>query len=110
MNELSRTFRLIAVTSRNPSDALPTQEWMVWHELFPHFETVIHFDDKRSVLEHYGAVAHVDDAPDKIESLHGSTVTPVIFDQPYNRNMAGLRIHKWTSESILTIRMIQSLL
>lgn len=88
-------YRLIVVTSRDPSDAIPTQQWLKWHRLLPYFETVIHFDDKRSILEHYGAVAHIDDAPGKIESLKGSTVQPIIFDAPYNQDVQGKRVRGW---------------
>jgi 5'(3')-deoxyribonucleotidase len=88
-------FRLIAVTSRSPKDAPHTKAWLEHNILAGFFETVIHFDDKRSILEHYDAIAHIDDAPGKIESLYGSKVMPIIFDAPYNTHVKGLRAYGW---------------
>jgi 5'(3')-deoxyribonucleotidase len=93
--KLMLQFRLIAVTSRSPKDAPHTMEWLRRMYLESFFETVIHFDDKRLILEHYNAVAHVDDAPGKIESLAGSSVLPIIFDAPYNRHVDGIRGYGW---------------
>ncbi|MBI2705417.1 MAG: hypothetical protein HYX32_09035 [Actinobacteria bacterium] len=41
------------------------------------------------------ADAYVDDAPHNIEALRATGTTVIVFDQPYNRELAGLRARSW---------------
>lgn len=42
-----------------------------------------------------GADAYVDDAAHNIEALRAAGRTAITFDQPYNRDLDGLRAHNW---------------
>ena len=42
-----------------------------------------------------GADAYVDDGPHNIENLRAAGRTAIIFDQPYNRDLDGLRAKNW---------------
>lgn len=55
------------------------------------------------------ADAYIDDAPHNIEQLreHGNTV--IIFDQPYNRRLAGLRAREWTEVEGIVGDLVTSL-
>jgi 5'(3')-deoxyribonucleotidase len=54
------------------------------------------------------ADAYIDDAPHNIEQLrdHGNTV--IIFDQPYNRSLDGLRAHDWVEAEELVTDLVTS--
>jgi 5'-nucleotidase len=41
------------------------------------------------------ADAYVEDAPHNIEALRAGGNTVIVFDQPYNRDMGGLRARTW---------------
>jgi len=45
---------------------------------------------------HVEADAYVDDAPHNVEALRATGSPVVVFDQPYNRDLGGLRAHTWT--------------
>jgi 5'-nucleotidase len=53
-----------------------------------------------------GAAAYVDDAPYNIESLRAAGGTAIVFDQPYNQQVPGLRAHNWDEvyELLCTLR------
>jgi 5'-nucleotidase len=42
-----------------------------------------------------GAQCYIDDAPHNIEALRAAGNTVIIFDQPYNRHLSGLRARTW---------------
>ncbi|MEM7092464.1 MAG: hypothetical protein AAF567_05645 [Actinomycetota bacterium] len=42
-----------------------------------------------------GADAYIDDGPHNIVNLRAAGRTAIIFDQPYNRELEGLRAHTW---------------
>ena len=42
-----------------------------------------------------GAHCYIDDAPHNIEALRSAGNTVIIFDQPYNRHLSGLRARGW---------------
>jgi 5'-nucleotidase len=42
------------------------------------------------------ADAYVEDAPHNITALRDGGNTVIVFDQPYNRHLDGLRAHSWT--------------
>jgi 5'-nucleotidase len=42
-----------------------------------------------------GAHCYIDDAPHNVEALRAAGNTVIIFDQPYNRHLPGLRARSW---------------
>jgi len=42
-----------------------------------------------------GADAYIDDGPHNIESLRAAGRTAIVFEQPYNRDLGGLRARTW---------------
>jgi 5'-nucleotidase len=42
-----------------------------------------------------GADAYIDDGPHNIESLRAAGRTAIVFEQPYNRGLGGLRARNW---------------
>lgn len=52
------------------------------------------------------ADAYIDDAPHNIEQLrdHGNTV--IIFEQPYNRTLEGLRAHDWSDVEMIVSELV----
>jgi len=42
-----------------------------------------------------GADAYIDDGPHNIESLRAAGRTAIVFEQPYNRDLDGLRARNW---------------
>lgn len=42
-----------------------------------------------------GAHCYIDDAPHNVEALRSAGNTVIIFDQPYNRHLPGLRARSW---------------
>jgi len=55
-----------------------------------------------------GADAYIDDGPHNIEALRAAGRTAIVFDQPYNRDLGGLRASSWTEvEEIVYGLMVQ---
>lgn len=44
-----------------------------------------------------GADIYIDDAPHNIDQLRGAGYEAIVFDQPYNRDIDGLRASDWTA-------------
>ncbi len=42
-----------------------------------------------------GADAYIDDGPHNIEGLRAAGRTAIVFEQPYNRDLDGLRARNW---------------
>lgn len=52
---------------------------------------------------------YIDDAPHNVEALRAAGNTVIVFDQPYNRHLDGLRAHNWRQvEEIVAERMTES--
>lgn len=49
------------------------------------------------------AQCYIDDAPHNIEALSGTGNTVIIFDQPYNRHIDGLRARSWSEVEEIVI-------
>ena len=47
-----------------------------------------------------GATVHIDDSPDNIEVLREAGQHVVVFDQPYNRAIAGPRMMDWSDAAV----------
>lgn len=55
-----------------------------------------------------GADAYIDDGPHNIEALRAAGRTAIIFDQPYNQDLGGLRASSWNQvEEIVYDLMVQ---
>jgi 5'-nucleotidase len=52
------------------------------------------------------ADAYVDDAPHNIDSLRETGAKVVVFDQPYNQQLAGPRAHTWEEVEQEVIRLV----
>lgn len=48
-----------------------------------------------------GADLYIDDAPHNVEALRAAGAAVVVFDQPYNRHLAGPRAHDWAEAEAL---------
>ena len=66
-----------------------TVEWLDEHRI--PYRDICFLGDKPQV----GADAYIDDAPHNIEGLRRTGANVIIFDQPYNRHLGGLRAHNW---------------
>jgi 5'(3')-deoxyribonucleotidase len=52
-----------------------------------------------------GADLYIDDAPHNIFNLRESGAETIVFDQPYNKDLTGLRAHNWAEvEAIVSER------
>lgn len=52
------------------------------------------------------ADAYIDDAPHNIEALRSSGNTVIVFDQPYNRDLGGLRAHNWAEVEAIVADLV----
>ncbi len=52
------------------------------------------------------ADAYIDDAPHNIESLRTAGSTVIVFDQPYNRDVAGPRASSWSEAEDLVLTLM----
>jgi len=56
-----------------------------------------------------GADAYIDDGPHNIENLRAAGRTAIVFEQPYNRHLGGLRAKNWNQvEEIVYELMTQA--
>jgi hypothetical protein len=87
---------MVVVTSRPESVRYATVNFLKRVGILPYLEGVRFADhDKQPVLLEEKLNFHLDDRPNVIEEMAGSSVTPIIFDQPYNEDLKGLRAHGW---------------
>ncbi len=54
------------------------------------------------------ADAYIDDAPHNVEELRSYGNTVIVFDQPYNRELGGLRARSWTEVEALVGDLVTS--
>lgn len=52
-----------------------------------------------------GAHCYIDDAPHNIEALRAAGNTVIVFDQPYNRHIPGLRACSWAEAEHLVFEL-----
>jgi 5'-nucleotidase len=64
--------------------------WWLEHHRIP-YRDLCFIGDKPDV----GADVYIDDAPRNIVSLRAAGRTAIVFDQPYNRELAGPRVGSW---------------
>jgi 5'-nucleotidase len=64
--------------------------WWLDHHRIP-YRDLCFIGDKPDV----GADVYVDDSPRNVTSLRAAGRTTLVFDQPYNRHLAGPRVHDW---------------
>ncbi|MFP4235409.1 MAG: 5' nucleotidase, NT5C type [Nitriliruptoraceae bacterium] len=82
------THRLIFNWAHEIS-AADTAAWLDAHQI--PYRDLCFIGDKPNV----GADVYVDDSPTNIVSLRATGRTAIVFDQPYNRHLAGPRAHTW---------------
>ena len=52
------------------------------------------------------AAAYIDDAPHNVDALRSSGNTVIVFDQPYNRHMPGLRASDWEDVEAIVAELV----
>ncbi|MHB1138502.1 MAG: 5' nucleotidase, NT5C type [Microthrixaceae bacterium] len=52
------------------------------------------------------ADAYIEDAPHNVEALRAGGNTVIVFDQPYNRELPGLRAHNWTEVELIVADLV----
>jgi hypothetical protein len=55
---------------------------------------------------HVEADAYVDDAPHNVEALRSTGSRVIVFDQPYNRELAGPRAQSWLEVERLVVDLM----
>lgn len=79
--------------------ASDTVGWLQTHNL--PYRDICMIADKVKV----GADAYLDDSPSNIEKLRGGGGTAIVFDQPYNRHLDGLRVSNWDEATDLILKL-----
>lgn len=87
--------RLAYVTARPGTAYDVTQAWLALYgfPVGPLF--VYHWEDKAAFIADLSPVFAVDDSPRVINGLRELNVFTLIFDQPWNAGVRGLRISGW---------------
>ncbi len=67
-----------------------TVNWLDEHRI--PYRDICFLGDKPQV----GADLYIDDAPHNVEALRRTGGTAIVFDQPYNQDLGGLRASNWT--------------
>jgi 5'-nucleotidase len=82
------TARLL-FSGAHETSAADTAYWLDAHRI--PYRDLCFISDKPNV----GADLYVDDSPSNILALRGAGKTAIVYDQPYNRDLAGPRAHDW---------------
>jgi 5'(3')-deoxyribonucleotidase len=86
-----------------------------WNHATAVADTVAWLDDRRipyrdicflGAKPQVGADLYVEDAPHNVEALRASGARVVVFDQPYNRHLGGLRARTWTEVEDLVVQAV----
>jgi len=86
-----------------------------WNHATAVADTVAWLDDRRipyrdicflGAKPQVGADLYVEDAPHNVEALRASGAAVVVFDQPYNRHLDGLRARSWSEVEDLVVRAV----
>jgi hypothetical protein len=101
---------MVVVTSRPDPVRYATMNFLKRVGILPYLEGVRFTDhDKQPVLLEEKLNFHLDDRPNVIEEMAGSSVTPIIFDQPYNVDLKGLRAYGWLDVAEIMVNECLSL-
>lgn len=95
------THRLIFNWAHETS-AADTAAWLEQHRI--PYRDLCFIGDK----PHVGADLYVDDSPANILALRGSGREAIVFDQPYNRHLAGPRAHDWREVRALVTAVLDA--
>jgi 5'-nucleotidase len=90
------TARLL-FSGTHETSAADTAYWLDSHDI--PYRDLCFISDKPNV----GADLYVDDSPANVLALRHAGKAVVVFDQPYNRDLAGPRAHDW-SEVVTHVR------
>ena len=82
---LGAEHELFIVTARNEQEGRWTERWLEHHSITVQGFAITDRGPKLDACRAFGASLILDDSPVVIEELHGSDVTPVLMDAPYNR-------------------------
>ena len=96
LQELRRFSELWLISHRDPSLTLTGIQLLKKLDVYDLFASYDwSFTPKLETLRKYGISVLVDDSPKNIAELEGTEITPIIFDQPYNGNIPGIRAYSW---------------
>ncbi|MBI4441321.1 hypothetical protein HY639_04075 [Candidatus Woesearchaeota archaeon] len=83
VDTLTQAYELMIVTARPPVLQAQTNAWV--NNNFPLlFHRVLYGEDKHQLVKEHHCVFHVDDYPDHIHAMVGSTTLPVLFSRRSN--------------------------
>ncbi len=85
MTRLAADHELFIVTARHEEEGRWAERWLDHHSIAVQGFAVTSRGPKLEACRAFGASLLLDDSPAVIEELHGSDVTPVLMDAPYNR-------------------------
>jgi 5'-nucleotidase len=76
--------------------------WWLDHHRIP-YRDLCFIGDKPDV----GADVYVDDSPRNVIGLRAAGRTAIVFDQPYNRDLAGPRVHSWAEITAFVLGLLE---
>jgi 5'-nucleotidase len=76
--------------------------WWLDHHRIP-YRDLCFIGDKPDV----GAHVYVDDSPRNIVGLRAAGRTAIVFDQPYNRDLAGPRVRSWSEITAFVLGILE---
>lgn len=76
--------------------------WWLDHHRIP-YRDLCFIGDKPDV----GADVYIDDSPRNIVGLRAAGRTAIVFDQPYNRDLAGPRVGSWSEITAFVLGLIE---
>jgi uncharacterized HAD superfamily protein len=109
IERLRGEHELFVVTARNDDEVPWAHRWMERHGI--EVEDFVHTSrgPKLEACTALGATLILDDSPPVIDELHGTDVTPVLIDAPYNREAAlpdgARRVEGWPEFEALCAEM-----
>ena len=95
----SAGFNITAITARHNSYDEDTLHWVNKHAI--PVEKIIHSGEDKHLVPDIDIF--IDDAPHVLQSLIDNGRKVIIYDQEYNRHIAGPRITEWSAEAILPV-------
>ncbi|WP_052667364.1 5' nucleotidase, NT5C type [Nitriliruptor alkaliphilus] len=76
--------------------------WWLDHHRIP-YRDLCFIGDKPDV----GADVYIDDSPRNIAGLRAAGRTAIVFDQPYNRDLAGPRVGSWSEITAFVLGLLE---
>jgi 5'-nucleotidase len=88
---------IVFITARGEHARQATRNWLDGHGLWHHL--IMGAEDK--TLHQLDVL--LDDGPHNIEAARAAGVRAIVFDQPWNQHVAGVRVYSWRHFHILII-------